>query len=249
MEREEYQAMAQVEGGHWWYAGMRELAAALIDSVLDGRSNQRILDAGCGTGGNLLFLQRYGSVAGLDLSPLAVAVSAQRLPGLVQRGSVLTLPYADSSFDLVTSFDVLYHRAVPDETQALAEVRRVLRPGGWLLLRLPAYQWLLRKHDRAVHTRRRYRSLEVSRLLVESGFHVARISYVNTLLFPIPLAQWLVERAFPQFQRRQSDLEMPGPLLNRLLRVPLALEAAWLRRGGSLPFGLSILCLARKEEL
>lgn len=246
MERSEYIVMAAVEDRHWWYGGMRAIAAAMLAEAYGGRRDLRILDAGCGTGGNALFLQRYGRVVGIDLAAEALELGGERLPGVLARGSVLEIPFAAARFDLVTSFDVLYHRAVPDEAPALREMRRVLRPGGRLLIRLPAYEFLRSKHDRAVHTRRRYTAGQARALLNRHGFMVERCSYVNSLLFPLPLAQRLIERALPALERSESDLTLPAPLLNEALRWPLAAEAAWLARGRSFPAGLSIMCLARK---
>ncbi|MBK9945469.1 MAG: class I SAM-dependent methyltransferase [Kouleothrix sp.] len=248
MERTEYAVMAAVEGRHWWYGGMRAIAAALLDEVYAGRRDLQVLDAGCGTGGNALFLRRYGNVAGIDLAAEALELGGPRLPGVLARASVLELPFASGSFDLVTSFDVLYHRAVPDERQALAEARRVLRPGGRLLIRLPAYEFLRSKHDRAVHTRRRYTSTAALALIASGGLIVERCSYINSLLFPLPLAQRLLERALPMLEQGQSDLALPAPPVNELLRWPLAGEAAWLARGGTFPIGLSILIRARRAS-
>jgi SAM-dependent methyltransferase len=246
MERAEYLVMAAVESYHWWYGGMRVIAAALLDSAYAGRRDLRILDAGCGTGGNALFLKRYGTVVGIDLAAEVLEFYGPPLAGALARASVLAVPFADASFDLVTSFDVLYHRAVPAEQPALCEARRVLKPGGRLLLRLPAYDFLRRKHDRVVHTRRRYMLGEVLELLRASGYAIERCSYINTLLLPLALAQRLTERALPNLQRDHSDLAMPFPYMNEMLRWPLAAEAAWLARGHSFPLGLSVLCLARK---
>jgi SAM-dependent methyltransferase len=244
MERSEYVTMAAVEASHWWYGGMRAIAAALLDEVYGGRGDLRILDAGCGTGGNALFLRRYGCVTGMDLMPDALEFGAPRLPGQLARGSVLALPFADASFDLVTSFEVLYHRGVPDERPALAETRRVLRSGGRLLIRLPAFEQLRGKHDRAVHGRRRYTAADVRALLETHGFRVERLSYVNSLLLPLPLAQRALERVLPAVERRESDLQLPAGPLNEALRWPLAAEAAWLARGGSFAAGLSVICRA-----
>ncbi|HEY0603687.1 MAG TPA: class I SAM-dependent methyltransferase [Herpetosiphonaceae bacterium] len=246
MEQIEYEIMASVEGAHWWYRGMRAISAAWLDRVYGQRRDLRVLDTGCGTVGNGEFLQRYGCVTGLDLSALALQLGWHRLPGKLTRGSVVTLPFRDAAFDLVTSFDVLYHRAVINEGAALAETMRVLRPGGRFLVRLPAYRWLSSKHDRSVHGRYRYTAAETQTLLTEAGFEIERLSYINTLLFPVVLLQRLSERVLPQLEQSGSDLELPNPLVNRTLQTAMYTEAAWLRGGGRFPFGLSILALARK---
>ena len=246
MEKNEYTVMAAVEDRHWWYGGMRAVASALLDEVYAGRRDLDILDAGCGTGANVRFLSRYGSVVGIDLAPEALELAGAHTPGVLARGSVLQLPYRDGAFDLVTSFEVLYHRAVPDERPALREVRRVLRPRGRLLLRLPAFELLRGHHDEAVHGRRRYTAADVRALLEPEGFAVERLSYCNSLLLPLPLAQRLVERLAGSHhaQEHTSDLAMlPGPL-NELMRWPMAAEAAWLARGHSFPAGLSVICRA-----
>src|SRR3569832_1397899 len=110
MERAEYEVMAAVAREHWWYGGMRAISAALLDQAYPARHDLRVLDAGCGTGGNVRFLRRYGTVVGIDLAAAALEFGGPRLPGVLSRASVLDLPFAGASFDLVTSFDVLYHR-------------------------------------------------------------------------------------------------------------------------------------------
>lgn len=248
MEYIEYEVMAAVERHHWWYGGMRAITIALLDPHYAQRHDLRILDAGCGTGGNALFLQRYGRVVGVDLAQAALERSPPRLSGRFTRSSVLTLPFADASFDLVTSFDVLYHRRVQDELVALREVRRVLRPEGRLLLRLPAYEFLRSNHDAAVHTRRRYTTTAVRELVARAGLLVEHCSYVNSFLFPVALATRLTEKLM-LFRERQhlrtSSMNPPSALINITLRWALASEASWLKQGTTFPFGLSIICLAR----
>src|SRR4051794_37476358 len=145
--------MARRETRHWWYAGMRRVALAVLDQALAGQSDLRLLDAGCGTGGTTVELQRFGDVTGIDLAWEALLpAQARDLPSLT-RASVERLPFADASFDVVTSFEVLYHLGVASDVSALTELRRVLKPRGLFLLRLPAHDWLRGEHDRLVHTR------------------------------------------------------------------------------------------------
>jgi ubiquinone/menaquinone biosynthesis C-methylase UbiE len=247
MEKSEYDILAAVEATHWWHSGMRATSAAMLDRLYRTRHDLRILDAGCGTGGTSLFLQRYGQVVGMDIANEAIALHHHQSP--LTQASVRSMPFADNSFDLVTSFDVLYHRNVPDEHQALTEIRRVLGPSGRLLLRMPAYEFLRSKHDRAVHTRQRYTASQVRGLLSDAGFLVERWTYVNTLLFPLALAQRVLERTFPSLEQSKSDLSLPSPFINTLLQWPLFLEAAWIHFHGMFPFGLSILCLAHCGKL
>lgn len=245
MELYEYEVMAAVEHAHWWYRGMRTLAAAWLDQVYAGRADLSILDAGCGTGGNGAFLRRYGQVVGVDIARLALALGQRRLDGSLARASVMELPFRANAFDLVTSFDVLYHRNVIAEDVALHEVKRVLRPGGRFLLRLPAYQWLSSSHDRSVHGRRRYTAREAQNLVQRCGLAIERVSYINSLLLPIPVAQRLIERVLPE-RDHPSQLAMPHQAINTALGMILAGEAAWLRGGRTFPAGLSVLALARK---
>ncbi len=247
METSEYTTLASVELRHWWHRGMRAISAALLDPQYARWPGLRILDAGCGAGGDGLFLGRYGQVIGVDVSPEATAWAAQRMPGRVGRASVLALPFADDSFDLVTSYDVLYHQGVPDEATALAEVRRVLRPGARFLLRLPAYNWLRSRHDRQVHTRRRYTAGEVRAMLTDAGFAVERCTYGLTLLFPLSLATRLLERFTPD-RGDASAMALPAAPINEALHSMMALEAAWIAAGRNFPFGLSVIALARNAK-
>ncbi len=201
-----------------------------------------ILDAGCGTGGMLDHLPRYGRPIGLDLAPEALAFSQKR-GHVITRGSVTEFPFDRATFDLVTCFDVLYHLWVRDDRLALAEVHRVLRDGGYLLVRVPAYDWLRGAHDQTVQTRHRYTAQELAWKVAEAGFALEKVSYANTFLFLPILAKRLLEAK--RGQRQQSDLNLPPPALNRALASILSLEARLLRYV-SLPWGFSVMCLARK---
>lgn len=251
MEKEQYAVMFRREERHWWYVGMRRAALALLSSELDGQTDLRLLDAGCGTGGTTIRLQRFGHVVGVDLAWEALGPAATRgLDGRLVRGTVERLPFADASFDAVTSFEVIYHLGVGDDRRAFSELRRVLRPDGVLLLRLPAHDWLRGEHDRLVHTRHRYDRSEVRARLAEAGFTVERLSWANSALF-LPAA---AKRIFERFQSSagssdaaEPDLWQPPEPLNGLLEQVVAVEALALPRGIPLPFGLSVIALARAE--
>jgi SAM-dependent methyltransferase len=247
LEAEQYAVMARRETRHWWYAGMRRVALAVLDAELGYRTDLRILDAGCGTGGTTIELARFGHVVGVDLAWAALEPARQRGLRRLARGSVETLPFADASFDLVTSFEVLYHLGVASDTVALADVRRVLAPGGLLLLRLPAHDWLRGAHDRLVHTRHRYARSEVVSKLESTGFGVELVSWANTVLFVPAVAKRLLERenGHARDGSGEPDLWQPPEPLNLLLESAVAVEALAIPRRLPLPFGLSVLALAR----
>jgi SAM-dependent methyltransferase len=234
--------MRAAEETQWWYVGMRELSFALLDPALSGGDAMRLLDAGCGTGGMLPHLAARGWAVGIDLSPDALAFCAQRGVRAVG-GSVLRLPFRDASFDVVTSFDVLYHRWVEDDRAAVRELARVLQPGGLLLVRVPALEVLWGAHDEAVLSRHRYTRPEVETLLADSGLSLVRASYANTLLLPLLLAHRVLDRIA---RREGSDVGfLPAPL-EWAFRSALLLEARWVRAGRSLPIGASVFALGRK---
>ncbi len=244
MERLEYEVMAHVEHTLWWYVGMRQIADAWIANMPASTIPRRILDAGCGTGGNLTWLRRYGNPIGFDYSATACAYAVQsNLP--VAQASIEAIPFADASFDLVTSFEVIYHKGVRDDVGALRECLRVLKPGGLLLLRLPAFEWLRGHHDTRVHSERRYTHQQMIERVVAAGFVVKKSSYINALLFPMALIQRVTERRSADVST-QSDLQLPSPFVNRLGLTALGIEARLLQIGVQLPIGVSLLCLAQR---
>jgi ubiquinone/menaquinone biosynthesis C-methylase UbiE len=195
MEPEQYAVMARRETRHWWYAGMRRVALAVLADALGDRRDLRILDAGCGTGGTTIELRRWGDVVGIDLAWEALRPALGRgLGGNLARASVERLPFGDGVFDAATCFEVLYHLGVGNDAAALAELRRVVHRDGLLLLRLPAHDWLRGEHDRLVHTRHRYTRAEVVAKLAAASFEVEQVSWANTLLFLPAVAKRLTER-------------------------------------------------------
>lgn len=241
----EYQRMYEAEERQWWYAGMRALSLALLADPLaklarEGRA-LRILDAGCGTGNNLVHLARYGRPVGVDLSQEALVFCRTRGVAAA-RAALLNLPFRDGAFDCVTSFDVIYHRWVEDDAAAVREMARVLRPGGLLLVRVPALRILWGAHDEAVHSRHRYTRGEVRRLLGGAGLQVMRATYANTILLPLVAVRRGLDRLTG---RHGSDVGfLPAPL-EWAFGSALRAEARWVRRL-PLPLGSSVFALARK---
>lgn len=238
--------MFRQEDRHWWYLGMRRISEALIKRYFRPPGNRRpeVLDAGCGSGGTTSWLSQWGRVSGIDLSTTALELAQQRGLDRLVCASIEALPFPESSFDLLTSFDVLYHLQVGDDAAALREFQRVLRPGGLALVRAPAHDWLRGAHDRAVHTRHRYHRAELAARLVEADLRVERISYANCLLFPLAPAKRLLER---RDAAGCTDLWQPPGPLNTVLGTLLELEASPIARSG-LPWGLSVVAVARKPE-
>lgn len=247
MRKEEFETLFRVEDRHWWYRGTRRFFLELIATHCPREASGRVLDAGCGTGGFLVLLKerfRPEKAVGLDLCPDALRLGASR--GLMDlcAASLEDIPFPDGHFTLVTCLDVLYHREVRDEGRALREMWRVLEPGGFLLLNLPAFDILRGSHDLAVHGARRYRRGSLLPRLEGAGFKVVRATHFNFFLFPALVAYRLVSRVIPS---PSSDLWMPPAFLNRCLeRLLLAEGRIALRR--DLPWGSSLTVLARKER-
>lgn len=246
MKPSEYDTMFAVEERHWWYVGMQHITTALLEEIYPSESDLNILDAGCGTGATMGYLAHFGRVTGCDLSTLALSYCQQRGLTRLSEASVMSLPFAGNSFDLVTSFDVLYHRAVEVEMVALRDFWRVLKPGGRLLLRLPAYNWLRSHHDEVIHTRRRFNARELGHMLSASQFTVEKLSYANTILFPLAVVKRLSERLMPVEDKHSDIHENPEWQDDWLARI-LDVEASWLRKH-DLPYGLSVVAVGRKEQ-
>jgi SAM-dependent methyltransferase len=242
MDKDLMKATLAVDEHHWWYRGRRRIIRAQLDR-LGLPVPARILDAGCGSGRTLQELVEYGEVHGIELDPEAAELARSRGHGEVLVGRLEELPWEDASFDLITCLDVIEH--TPDDRATLAELRRVCRPGGWLLVTVPAYQALWSLHDVANHHYRRYSRAMLREAAVSAGWNVSRMSSFNSLLLAPAAAVRIAQRRLGTHNGYTNDLALGPAWLNDVLERPLALEAEWLGRGRTLPVGLSLMGVLR----
>jgi SAM-dependent methyltransferase len=243
MDRDYERQTHRAEDIHWWYRGRRTVLDGVL-AELGLPAGARILDAGCGSGRNMVELARLGTVTGVELSETSVELARERDVGEVIAGSVLEMPFAEDSFDLAVSLDVIEH--LQDDLAALREFRRVIAPGGALLVTVPAYQWLWSGHDVINHHHRRYTRRSLQRVAEQAGWTQVRTTYFNSLLLPPAIVLRMLERVNRGKTTESSlDLWVPPGFVNWLLERPLALEAALIGRGGRIPAGLSLLAVFR----
>jgi ubiquinone/menaquinone biosynthesis C-methylase UbiE len=241
MQSDEYATMFRVEETHWWYRALHRLIFETLDSQLPDWREKRILDAGCGTGA---ILQRLGDPernVGVDVAPEAISFCRERGLTNVQQGNVCALPFEDASFDAIISSSVLYHEWVSDIDLAIREMYRVLRPGGLVLINVPAFRFLHSAHDDAVMTARRFRKPEIRRLLLSQNFKIRRLTYWTTLLFPFAVAA----RTLGASQMGRDFETNDSSWLQRTFGRTMAIERFLLRRI-SFPVGVALLAAATK---
>lgn len=255
MQTEDYEYLHTLEENFWWFAGMREVTAALLDPFLPLDRDRVILDAGCGTGSNLAWLRRYagaGAVFGVDMSTDALQFCSVGGHGPLVRASVTSLPFAAALFDLVASFDVLAQLTAEDGETAAREMFRVLRPGGKAFVRTAAYEWMRSQHDEALGSQVRYSLGALESLLTSAGFNVLRKSYANSLLLPVAALRRLILKPVGLAESGSDVKPLASGMrwLNGTLRSVLEVEARWL--GGTclnLPAGLSAICVVQKPMI
>jgi SAM-dependent methyltransferase len=248
MQQHTYAIMRRVEASHWWFVGRRRIIRSFVQRLFpDLQANEekqaRILDVGCGTGANLEMLSEFGVAEGVDVSPEALSFCTERGLENVKLGAAEALPYDDSSFDLVTGLDVVEH--LDDDLAGLKEMRRVLRPGGRAVLFVPAFMFLWGVQDDISNHRRRYTLKELRQVVREAGFEVERATYVNISFFTPILLGRLLMRATGL--RPESENNITVGFLNGVLGKLFAAERGPLRYL-NFPFGVSIICVARRLE-
>ena len=246
MDDREHERLAQMEQSYWWHVGRRTLTSRILRQNLPAGRELEVVDVGCGAGGNLELLDQFGRARGVE--PPGPGLDGCRARGLgperVLAGEADALPLEDESVDLVTLFDVLEH--LDDDQAAVLEAYRVLKPGGWLCVTVPAYRFLWSIHDESLGHRRRYMASEIHTLLNTARFRVLRRTYAITFALPAIMGLRIAQGLIPSLYRRGSSyVELPGPLNKLLVRV-LQLESALIDRV-DLPIGTSILALGQKS--
>jgi SAM-dependent methyltransferase len=246
MQAQDFEDLYNLEERFWWFVAMRHITDTVIQQDLQ-RQSLDILDAGCGTGYNIQHYEKPGyRVFSFDVSQDALAGVRKRGVRKVCQASVTQIPYRSEAFDLVVSFEVVDQLQTEGAMEALREMHRVLKPGGSLYIRLPAFEWMRSSHDADIATAHRYTKPELVEMLQRAGFEIRLASYANTLLFPVVM----LKRSLKSFGvGRGTDVKpLPGAIawIDPIFRKVLAAEARVLGAHRSLPFGLSVIAYAGK---
>jgi len=241
MERAVFDRMAELDQHHWWFLARRRILEILIDRIVQLPKKARILEVGCGTGHNLSMLKRFGKVEASELDPSARALASKRLRGQVKEAKLPDLSmFERDAYDLVALLDVLEH--VPDDLGSLRAILKRLKPGGALLLTVPANPWMWSAHDVAHHHFRRYTRKQLEELFSKAGLEVQLLSYFNTLLYPLVAAARIIGK---MTRKDTADDQLPGDVVNGVLGRIFGLESGMIGRM-PMPFGVSLLAIVRR---
>jgi SAM-dependent methyltransferase len=246
MNPEAYLEMADTEAHHWWFSGRRAIISHLIASMKLG-PDAKILEIGSGTGGNLEMLSSFGKVSALEMDSTARSIASEKTGGRydIRAGSCpADIPFAGDKFDLICLFDVLEH--IEEDLPTLSAVRGLLKKGGRVLITVPAYRWLWSAHDEFLHHKRRYTREELRRKVMASGFNCTRVTYFNTLLFPLAAIVRLKDRLLGN--STASGTGIPPAPVNWIFSGLFGLER-FILSATNLPFGVSLLCILQSDGL
>jgi len=232
MDIEEIDKMYELEDNHWWFSAKRELIVNIVDSL----KPKNILDVGCGTGSLVSSLSKKYEVVGCEYSKAALRFCQNRGDIPLVRSDAEKLPFKEESFDVVTLLDVVEH--IDQDVEMLLDVRRVLKQRGYAIISAPAHMFLWQAHDVLHHHKRRYASAELKYKLRLSGFEIVRMTYWNSLLFPFSAAY--------KFFSKGSNIKKHSSIVNYIFHSILSVDNSIIRRGGNIPLGVSVLCVAKK---
>ena len=249
MNPAEFANIAKAEEDFWWYRGMREITFRILDPIVAGRPIRTVLEIGAGTGFFSRCLERryQWKLFPLDLGWEGLQLGRKMGIANMVQADMRRLPYEGETFDAVISMDVLIHMPRGEEHVPMQEMARVLRPGGLLAMRLSALDVLRSRHSIFAHERQRFARGRLRKCVESLGMRVIRCTYANSLLLPVALAKFRVWEPLTR-QAPASGVRMAHPFLNRLLELPLRLEARWLARGGGFPIGQSLFLMAEKPQ-
>jgi len=240
MRKDLYKDLYTKEETHWWHRSKRRFVKQFITTYAEKKSNS-ILDIGCGTGKNMEELALYGDIWGIDTSSDALSFCKKRGLTHIKKGRAERLPFKNNTFDIVCALDVLEH---VDDKVVVKEVKRVLKESGFIVITVPAYNWLWSKWDEILHHKRRYTKKSLEKVLKNEGLYILRNTYIHSLLL-IPL---YIIRKIKQLQSNaySSDFRISNSIINKTLFALSKLEQRWINRY-DMPFGTSVLCIAQKK--
>ena len=245
MHDELIEEMSSVEGNSWWHEGRRKIVCHMIKNLLINKKDPKILDVGCGSGGTSIYFREFGTVIGTDFSISALRFAYQKGLQNVFRSTLNDLPLQNEIFDTITALDVIEH--IQNDSNVLLKLKSLLKPGGFIVITVPAFQFLWSGHDIALSHFRRYNISTLSKTLNKSGFKITRISYFFAFIFPL----FVIYRILTKFKTSKKDPKTTNiifpEIINNLFKKIMSLESILLKRI-NFPFGISIICIAKRVD-